>query len=660
MMMALLLLFSFLIVSIHLDQQSLWADEGWTLWAVREAGLRGGLETLRRAAADVHPPLYFALLDVWVGAAGDSVYAVRLPSALALLLAISATMALGRRMFGSRAALIAGLLLATAPMAIYYGREARMYALLLALSVLVTWAYVALIAPRRTAPTAGRLAWLRRSLGSPSMRYGVFAAALLYTHYAGALVLLAHGIHALIAGQFRRWLLRMIAALLLFAPWGVILWRQWTTHGAPTATPLPTSLETVNILLLVLTTGVPLLFAVPFVLLLLDRAISLRSRLGFGRTCGRRATLVRTLQHGLCRGGLSGAHVRPCTLLIVKGHKPAAAHVILLLLLLLLILPPAALLLINLARPPLFQLRYVIGVLPAGALLVGCALARSLDARAKLPLRLIAGGIALAIVVQQLVFYGLYFPPKPRWNAAAAAYGAARTADQPAITAIMPQSPLAYYDLQIGLRRGISLDLAWRWHEPPEMQAFVDQLANAESVWLVMPSGDARTWDAAAALLAQGRQIGYRDSVMATIFYRFDIGAGDQSPFDFRFVTGERAHLFSYTGSIGAQFYAVAGEPFCFDLPLRRVADTGSAHHVQITLTQGQGTIRAEQSVAVPAFTQPEQAQCVPMPPDAPSGLYHLRIGVEDADRRALHLLEGAEAHYWGEQIIIGTVSVSQ
>lgn len=616
--LVLLLLFGFLAVSIHLDQQSLWADEGWTLWAVREPGLRGGLETLRRVADDVHPPLYFVLLDMWVGAAGDSVYIVRLPSALALLLAISATMALGRRMFGNRAALIAGLLLATAPMAIYYGREARMYALLLACAALSTYAYVALIAPRRAAVPVGRVARMRRWLFSPAMGYIVFGAALLYSHYAGILILAAHGVHALIKRRLSRWLLPIIAALLLFAPWTVILWRQMTTQGAPTATPLPTRLETVNILLLVLTTGAPLLFTAPFVLL-----VGLRWR----------------------KGALSPSSP-------LKSFAPLA------LLLILLLLPPAVLLLINSVRPPLFQLRYVIGILPAWALLVAWALSALFAARARLPLRLIAGGIALAIIAQQLAYYGLYFPPKPRWNEAAAAYGAARTPDQPAITAITPQSPLAYYDLQLGLRRGITLDLAWRWHEPPEMQAFAGSLANAASVWLVMPAPDPRTWDAAAALLAQGRRIGYRDSVMATVFYRFDLGSSAESPFDFRFVTGDGAGMFSYTGAIGAQYYAVPGESFCFDLPLRRTADDDTAYQLQITLTQGQGTLRAVQHVDVPASTQPEQGQCVPMPSDAPSGLYHLRIGVLAADSRSLYVVEGADAHYWGEQIIIGTVSV--
>lgn len=631
----------FLIISASLEQDSLWADEGWTLWAVGEPGWRGAISTVQRVAADVHPPLYFLLIDSWIGIAGDSVYALRLFSALCALLALAAAAGIGRRMFNARAGLIAAALLGTAPFVVYYGREARMYALLLALAALSTWAYVGtqLESENRKRSTGAkpqkrilgntRIAALRRGVFSLGSLYILFSAALVYTHYAGWLILLAHGLQTLLTRRrVFAWLLRMGVIGGLFAPWGLVWLRQIQTQGVPTASPLPTNLDTLNTLLLVLTNGAPLLFAAPFVLALVKQLSA------------QRTAKSNTLQW------------RKFSLLLLW-----------------LIVPPVVLLLLNAFRPPLFQMRYMIGALPAGALLLAWALEQGLrtaEKRQKLntvsftPWRLISLLLLLVMLWLHVTQYRLYWPEKPRWNQAAAQYGAARHALHPAITIIPPQSPLAYYDVQMGLRRGITLDLAWRWHEPDEMRTFVEMLSNADSIWLVSPANDARTWDAAAALVSAGRQIGYRDSVMATIFYRFDRTQNDTGNFNFYFTTGgSDAPLFAYGGGLGVQLYAQRGEPFCFDLPLIQQREDGQLYHLQVHLTQGQGTLRAGADVPLGDLSAAPLSACVPIPADAPAGTYHLRIAIlNSATDQRLYLVEGADALYWGYQLLIGWVSV--
>src|SRR5215207_3887892 len=124
---SILLLLAFLIASWHLQRESLWDDEGWSLWAVQADS---PVETLSRVQSDVHPPLYFVLLDGWVALAGESVYAVRFLSLLAGMVGLAATYALGKRLFDPAAGLIALALLATSGFFIYYTRETRMYTLL--------------------------------------------------------------------------------------------------------------------------------------------------------------------------------------------------------------------------------------------------------------------------------------------------------------------------------------------------------------------------------------------------------------------------------------------------------------------------------------------------------------------------------------------------
>jgi 4-amino-4-deoxy-L-arabinose transferase-like glycosyltransferase len=162
---ALILLAAFAIVTIDSQRDSLWFDEAYTLYIVRDEGrppdgltdtARFVFNSLRsaiqRTREDVHPPLYFVLFDVWTMLVGESAYAARLPSALAGLIGLAATYALGKRLFDWRTGLIAAALLGTASIFIYYSREARMYTLLLALAALATLAYLRW----REHPTWGR------------------------------------------------------------------------------------------------------------------------------------------------------------------------------------------------------------------------------------------------------------------------------------------------------------------------------------------------------------------------------------------------------------------------------------------------------------------------------------------------------------------------
>ncbi|MBI5960911.1 MAG: glycosyltransferase family 39 protein [Chloroflexi bacterium] len=227
----LLLFGAFWLASSALDQQSFWGDEGWSMWAV---GGRNPLETLRRVGDDVHPPLYFVLLDGWIALAGESVYAVRMLSLLFGLIGLAATFALARRLFDRQTGLIALGLSGTTSFWVYYTREARMYTLLLALGVLATWAY---------------LRWLEDSSRRRTLIYALLLALLPYTHYHGALMIATHGLHLLLTHprRWRQWCAPATLAALLYAPWIPLGLRQIQEHpDGPFAIPIPTSRQTIT------------------------------------------------------------------------------------------------------------------------------------------------------------------------------------------------------------------------------------------------------------------------------------------------------------------------------------------------------------------------------------------------------------------------------
>jgi 4-amino-4-deoxy-L-arabinose transferase-like glycosyltransferase len=205
----------------HLDFQSFWTDE---ISSLRLA--TGSLpETLEGLRGDVHPPLYFVLLNVWIDVFGDSELAVRAPSVIAGVLATGFVFSLGVTLFGVRSALFATLYSAASLFQIYYAQEARSYAQLSLLSILSMHAFVRGLASDH----AGRGGGWRLGL------YVLASTALLYTHYFGVFVLIAQALFLCVAALRRsfvsgriwlRWTLAQAAALVLFLPWVPIFIEQ--------------------------------------------------------------------------------------------------------------------------------------------------------------------------------------------------------------------------------------------------------------------------------------------------------------------------------------------------------------------------------------------------------------------------------------------------
>jgi 4-amino-4-deoxy-L-arabinose transferase-like glycosyltransferase len=183
----------------RIDAQSLWYDEGISAHQLT----RSFPEILRAAALDTHPPLYYWTLKAWGDTLGASELGLRSLSAAWGVLALVLTWLIGRRLFGTLPGTLAALLLAVAPLAVYYSQEVRMYAQVTALGLLAVYAY------------ARRWPWL----------YALAGIATLYTQYLGAAILIALNLHALLwwRSQARRewltWLGANLAIALGFLPW---------------------------------------------------------------------------------------------------------------------------------------------------------------------------------------------------------------------------------------------------------------------------------------------------------------------------------------------------------------------------------------------------------------------------------------------------------
>lgn len=107
-----------------LDGRSLWVDEGWSVAASSQPNLAA---VTRMVAADVHPPLHLAGLHVWQRLAGDTVFALRLSSALTVMIAAALVYRLGRALFGAGTGLLAALLFVLHDLILVLGGEIRQY-----------------------------------------------------------------------------------------------------------------------------------------------------------------------------------------------------------------------------------------------------------------------------------------------------------------------------------------------------------------------------------------------------------------------------------------------------------------------------------------------------------------------------------------------------
>jgi uncharacterized membrane protein len=222
---------------LDIDEDSLWIDEFASLQTsagrpLKERYLTANvvLEPAPRLTAidpaipwtrvwwslhdDNHLPVYFLLLRFWRGVFGDSEAALRMLSVLASVLAIGLLFDVLRVRHGTRVALWGSLLMAVAGLQIQFAREARPYALSLALVLGAASAFV------------------RIERGSSGLRAGLAlagaATAALFTNYFAIGPLAGIGAYAVLGLRGRARRQASLALLFSFAVfvacWAPMAW----------------------------------------------------------------------------------------------------------------------------------------------------------------------------------------------------------------------------------------------------------------------------------------------------------------------------------------------------------------------------------------------------------------------------------------------------
>jgi mannosyltransferase len=206
-------------------RSDLWLDEALTVDIAR-LPLHDIPEALKHDGA---PPLYYYLLHFWIRLFGQSNLAVRSLSGLLAVATLPVAWLCGQRFGGRAVAWTVVVLLASAPFAVYYATESRMYALV----ILLTGCGFLALQRAVTAPRPGNL-----------IAVAAMTAALLYAQYWSLYLAGIVGIWLLVSalrspvGQ-RPWpaLAAVAVGCLAFVPWAPTFLYQAHHTGTPWSAP---------------------------------------------------------------------------------------------------------------------------------------------------------------------------------------------------------------------------------------------------------------------------------------------------------------------------------------------------------------------------------------------------------------------------------------
>lgn len=161
------------VVFHNISKSSIWFDEAFGAYLIRFNFWDIAVYT----ANDVHPPLYYWLLQAWTTLFGTNELGFRSMSVFFAVIAIVFAFLLARKWFGQRVAWISLALMIFTPFFIRYAQEARMYTMVAAIAFAATYVMI------RALESKQRRLWIL---------YGVLVGLGMLTHYFAALVWLAH------------------------------------------------------------------------------------------------------------------------------------------------------------------------------------------------------------------------------------------------------------------------------------------------------------------------------------------------------------------------------------------------------------------------------------------------------------------------------------
>ncbi|MGE5603741.1 MAG: glycosyltransferase family 39 protein [Nitrososphaerales archaeon] len=238
------------------------------------------------ALREPHPVFSYVIEGAWLHLAGQTEFALRFVSAWFGALAVAVFYRLTRQLgLPRRTALVAALLLAISPYAVWHSQDARMYSISLALTLGSTLLMLQALGQRRWLPWAGYVAvtWLA-----------------LHTHYYAAYIIIAQNLFVFIRAtlgreerrELPRWILAQAVTLSLYLPWLIVARQTLTAYSGNGDSPAFLALWQRSLSVFVAGETVPAHLQIPLAVLGLILALLGAVRLCSSGPVGRRASLL--------------------------------------------------------------------------------------------------------------------------------------------------------------------------------------------------------------------------------------------------------------------------------------------------------------------------------------------------------------------------------
>ncbi|ODS41447.1 MAG: hypothetical protein A7315_06155 [Candidatus Altiarchaeales archaeon WOR_SM1_79] len=209
LLVAILFLALFLRV-YDLDTESLWLDEAFSL---RDASGHS-LDNFSQGGR----PLYYTILHYWINIFGDSEFSVRFPSAIFGFLSVFMIYKIGRLIFDEETGILSSLIMGLSVFHIYYSQDARMYSLMVLLTLCSMYFFIKLLEKRDIWVSVGYI--ISTILLIYTHQFGLFIIIVQIIYFA-TIFILSMGVHKI---NFKELILipvLLIILILLFAPWTI-------------------------------------------------------------------------------------------------------------------------------------------------------------------------------------------------------------------------------------------------------------------------------------------------------------------------------------------------------------------------------------------------------------------------------------------------------
>lgn len=200
----------------NLGAEGLWFDEICTFNKIKMPIA----ELFSHLSHDKHPPLYYILQRQIAQVVGYSEFSLRLLSAVTGSISIFLIFLLAKSLFGVKSGLCSSFIGSVSVYCIHHARDAKMYSLVLMLSLLSFYFFLKIIGQRKR---------------SNNFWYILSSTALLYTHTYSIFLIISQCIYLIIEyflgtkkpkSYIKKWVTTELIIFLLFTPWLFVVYRQ--------------------------------------------------------------------------------------------------------------------------------------------------------------------------------------------------------------------------------------------------------------------------------------------------------------------------------------------------------------------------------------------------------------------------------------------------